>query len=82
MFVIRLIITELSQFNTSFSIQFHSKLFVESQQVRAIESWICLRPQKHTEIVESLKYPPREIVPEYVDYFKSTDIKHEATRRV
>ena len=39
--VIFLIITTLSQFDTSFPIQFHSKHFVESHQVRAIESWIC-----------------------------------------
>ena len=41
--VICLIITKLSQFNTSFPIQFHSKLFVESEPIRAIESWIWFR---------------------------------------
>ena len=38
--MICLIIAKLSQIETIFPIQFHSKLFVESHQVRAIESWI------------------------------------------
>ena len=35
-------ITNLSQFNSSFPIQVHSKRFVESEQARAIERWICI----------------------------------------